>query len=195
MRPTTHFHSALFLLGIIYLNVPDFSWILGLIFLAGSVLIDLDSFLSAFLKEKNHRFYVFHSLLFWIFISVIFLILRYTTTDFFDYFLYFSLGAIWHLLFDLLDWGLPLLPLPKFRKIYLGLLKEENLKVKIENFFLKKYWNSKVMIFVELLFFSLSFLGWFLIPNQLIIGTACIGLATYMFFIYEMKALIRIRDK
>jgi hypothetical protein len=195
MRPTTHFHSALFLLGIIYLNVPDFSWILGLIFLAGSVLIDLDSFLSAFLKEKNHRFYVFHSLLFWTIISTIFLILRYTTTEFFDYFLYFSLGAIWHLIFDLLDWGLPLLPLPKFRKIYLGILKEENLEVKPENFFLKKYWNSKVILFVELLFFSLSFLGWFLIPVQLFIGTACIGLATYMFFLFEMKLLIKMREK
>ncbi|MCK4896631.1 MAG: hypothetical protein KAS47_07475, partial [Candidatus Heimdallarchaeota archaeon] len=65
--------------------MPDFSWILGIIFLAGSVLIDLDSFLSTFLKEKNHRFYIFHSLLFWIFLSIVFLILRYTTTEFFDY--------------------------------------------------------------------------------------------------------------
>lgn len=195
MRPTTHFHSALFLLGIIYLNVPDFSWILGLIFLAGSVLIDLDSLLSSFLKEKNHRFYVFHSLLFWILLSVIFLILRYSTTEFFDYFLYFSLGAIWHLVFDLLDWGLPLLPVQKFRKIYFGILKEENLEVRPEYFFLKKYWSSKVMIFVELLFFALSFLGWFLIPIQLIIGTVCIGLVTYMFLIYEMKILIRMREK
>lgn len=195
MRPTTHFHSALFLLGIIYLNVPDFSWILGLIFLAGSVLIDLDSLLSSFLKEKNHRFYVFHSLLFWILLSVIFLILRYSTTEFFDYFLYFSLGAIWHLVFDLLDWGLPLLPVQKFRKTYFGILKEENLEVRPEYFFLKKYWSSKVMIFVELLFFALSFLGWFLIPIQLIIGTVCIGLVTYMFLIYEMKILIRMREK
>ena len=175
--------------------MPDFSWILGIIFLAGSVLIDLDSFLSTFLKEKNHRFYIFHSLLFWIFLSIVFLILRYTTTEFFDYFLYFGLGAICHLLLDLLDWGLPLLPIPKFRKIYLGILKEENLEVKPEYYFLKKYWNSKVMIFIELLFFSLSFLGWFLIPDPLIIGTACIGLIAYLFFIFEMKILIRIVKK
>lgn len=175
--------------------MPDFSWILGIIFLAGSVLIDLDSILSTFLKEKNHRFYIFHSLLFWIFLSIIFLILRYTITEFFDYFLYFGLGAICHLLFDLLDWGLPLLPLPKFRKIYLGILKEENLEVKPEYFFLKKYWNNKIMIFIELLFFSLSFLGWFLIPDQLIIGTACIGLIAYLFFIFEMNKLIRMEDK
>ncbi|MHA1202356.1 MAG: metal-dependent hydrolase [Candidatus Heimdallarchaeaceae archaeon] len=194
MRPTTHFHSSLFLLGIIYFNVPNFSWILGIVFLAGNVLIDLDSFLSPFLEEKNHRYYVFHSLLFWILLSVIFLILRYSATEFFDYFLYFSLGAIYHLLFDLLDWGLPLLPLPKFRKIYLGILKEENIEDRSEYFFLKKYWNSKVMIFVELLFFALSFLGWFLIPIQLIIGTACIGLVTYVFLIYEMKVLFRMRD-
>ena len=195
MRPTAHFHSSLFLLGVIYLNMPDFSWILGIIFLAGSVLIDLDSFLSTFLKEKNHRFYIFHSLLFWIFLSIVFLILRYTTTEFFDYFLYFGLGAICHLLLDLLDWGLPLLPIPKFRKIYLGIIKEENLEVKPEYYFLKKYWNSKVMIFIELLFFSLSFLGWFLIPVPLIIGTACIGLIAYLFFIFEMKILIRIVKK
>ncbi len=195
MRPTTHFHSSLFLLGIIYFNIPDFSWIFSIIFLAGSVLIDLDSFLSIFLKEKNHRHYIFHSLLFWIFLSAIFLILRYTTTEFFDYFLCFSLGAIYHLLFDLLDWGLPLLPLPKFRKIYLGILKEENLEVKPEYFFLKKYWNSKVMIIIELLFFSLSVLGWFLIPDQLIIGTACIGFVTYLFFIFEMNVLIKMKGK
>ena len=195
MRPTTHFHSSLFLLGIIYLNIPDFSWILGTIFLAGSVLIDLDRFLSTFLKEKNHRHYVFHSLLFWIFLSAIFLTLRYTTTEFFDYFLIFCLGAIWHLLFDLLDWGLPVLPLKKFRKIYLGLLKEENLVDKSEYFFLKKYWSNKVIILIELLFFSLSFLGWFLIPDPLIIGTACIGLIAYLFFIFEMKILIRIVKK
>jgi len=195
MRPTAHFHSSLFLLGIIYLNIPEFSWVIGIIFLASSVLIDLDSFLSSFLKEKNHRFYIFHSLLFWIFLSAIFLILRYSTTVFFDYFLYFGLGAIWHLLFDLLDWGLPLLPLPKFRKCYLGIFKKENLEVKTEHFFLKKYWNSRVMIFIELLFFSLSFLGWFLIPDQLIIGTASIGFATYLFFIFEMNVLIRMKDK
>ncbi|MHA1550779.1 MAG: metal-dependent hydrolase [Candidatus Heimdallarchaeaceae archaeon] len=195
MRPTTHFHSSLFLLGIIYLNIPEFSWVLGIIFLAGSVLIDLDRVLSAFLKEKNHRHYVFHSLLFWISLSALFLILRYTTTEFFDYFLVFCLGAIWHLLFDLLDWGLPVLPLQKFRKIYLGLLKEKNLEVKPEYFFLEKYWSSKVMIFVELLFFSLSFLGWFLIPNPLIIGSACIGLVAYLFFIFEMNVLLSIKNK
>ncbi len=195
MRPTAHFHSSLFLLGIIYLNIPDFPWILGINFLAGSVLIDLDSFLSTFLKEKNHRFYIFHSLLFWVFLSAIFLILRYTTTEFIDYFLYFGLGAIYHLLFDLLDWGLPLLPLPKYRKIYLGMLKEENLEVRTKYFFLKKYWFSRVMIFIELLFFSLSFLGWFLIPDPLIIGTVCIGLAAYLFFIFEMNILIRMEDK
>ncbi|MHA1464188.1 MAG: metal-dependent hydrolase [Candidatus Heimdallarchaeaceae archaeon] len=195
MRPTAHFHSSLFLLGIIYINVPEFSWLLGIIFLAGSVLIDLDRFLSLFLKEKNHRFYIFHSLLFWIFLAIIFLILRYTSTEFFDYFLYFSLGAIWHLLFDLLDWGLPLLPLSNFRKIYLGILKGENLEDKPENFFLKKYWYSRVMIFIELLFFALSFLGWFFMPDQLIIGSASIGLIAYLFFIFEMNVLIRIDDK
>ena len=195
MRPTTHFHSSLFLLGIIYLNAPDFSWVLGTIFLASSVLIDLDSFLSAFLKEKNHRFYIFHSLLFWIFLVAIFLTLRYTASVFFDHFLYFCLGTICHLLLDLFDWGLPLLPLSKFRKIYLGILREENLETKPKYFFLKKYWSSKVMIFVELLFFSLSFLGWFLIPDQLIIGTACIGLVTYLFFIFEMNILRRMGDR
>lgn len=195
MRPTTHFHSSLFLLGIIYLNAPDFSWALGTIFLASSVLIDLDSFLSAFLKEKNHRYYIFHSLLFWTFLATIFLTLQYTVSVFFDYFLYFCLGAIWHLLLDLFDWGLPLLPHSKFRKIYLGILKEENLEVKPKYFFLKKYWNSKVMIFIESLFFSLSFLGWFLVPNQLFIGTASIGLVAYLFFISEMKVLFRREDK
>ncbi len=195
MRPTTHFHSSLFLLGIIYLSIPEFPWVLGIIFLASSVLIDLDTFLSTFLKEKNHRSYVFHSLLFWIFLSIIFLILRFSVTEFFDYFLTFCLGAIWHLLFDLIDWGLPLLPLPKFRRSYLGILKEKNLEDKSKHFFLKKYWNSKVIVIIESLFFALSFLGWFYIPNQLIIEAVCIGLAVYLFFIFEMITLIKIKDK
>ncbi len=195
MRPTTHFHSSMFLLGIIYLSIPEFPWVLGIIFLVSSVLIDLDTFFSSFLKEKNHRFYIFHSLLFWTFLSIIFLILRYSTVEFFDYFLAFCLGGIWHLLFDLLDWGLPLLPLQKFRKIYLGILKEQNLEEKSKLFFLKKYWNSKVIIIIESLFLALSFLGWFFIPYQLIIGAGCIGLATYVFFIFEMSILIRTKDK
>ena len=195
MRPTTHFHSSMFLLGIIYLSIPEFPWVLGIIFLASSVLIDLDTFLSSFLKEKNHRFYIFHSLLFWTLLSIIFLILRYSTVEFFDYFLAFCLGVIWHLLFDLIDWGLPLLPLPKFQKSYLGILKEKNLEDKNKRFFLKKYWNNRVIVIIESLFFVLSFLGWFFIPNQLIIGAGCIGLAVYMFFIFEMSVLIRTKDK
>jgi len=195
MRPTTHFHSSLFLLGIIYLSIPEFSWVLGIIFLAGSVLIDLDTFLSSVLKEKNHRLYIFHSLLFWIFMSIIFLVLRFSTLEFFDYFLAFCLGAIWHLLLDLIDWGLPLLPLHKFRKSYLGILKEKNLDDKSKDFFLKKYWNSKIIVIIESLFFALSFLGWFYIPYQLIIEAVCIGLAAYLFFIFEMVTLNKIRNK
>ena len=169
----------------------DFSWISGLLFLGGSVIIDIDVIFSMFIEEKNHRYYITHSFLFWVILIIIFLILRFTLTIFFDYFLYLIIGIIWHLLLDLIDWGLPILPSKKVSRIYLGFLKEDANIEKNSSYFLKTYWSNKLILSIELLLFASSLLGWFFVPYELLIGVGIICFLVYLFFVYEMLKLTK----
>lgn len=158
MRPTAHLHFSLIIVFLLEMYSTNFLNIYAVFLVCGSVFIDGDILLKIFFKERNHRRYVTHSILFWFILGVIFYLSK-------VYYLYFfTIGVMFHLLLDLVDWGLPLIPHLPNQKLTPHLLKrddDENRKKAYINI----YWKNKIILLIEIILLisgvtAFIFLNW-----------------------------------
>lgn len=178
MRPSGHLHNTSIALAFLFTLFHNFSILEGVLFLSGSLLLDGDFFISKKLfKIANHREFLTHSVLFYIILIILCLI-----THFVLFWLF--LGALYHLFFDLLDWGLPLIPF-RHNTYFTPHLLEVPTKLD-EVYFFKTYFNNKIIFISELLFLlgfivSLAFLPVDFIILLLLIEILVISEFTFQF--------------
>lgn len=104
MRPSGHLHSTVIALALLYHFIPSFSLLEGALFLAGAVLLDGDFIVSKkFFHMGNHRMFLTHSMPFFVILILISLFTHFIL-------LWLFLGALYHLSFDIFDWGIPIVP-------------------------------------------------------------------------------------
>ncbi|NVM04279.1 MAG: metal-dependent hydrolase [Candidatus Helarchaeota archaeon] len=134
-----------------------------------SMIIDLDFLFSKFAQKHNHRRLITHTFFPYIIIALISILLINITPLWFYIFL-FSVCAIIHVCVDLIDWGIsPFLP---FNKNFVGGILERPNTNETESYWVRRcyyvnrYYGSKIIISIELIFGILAFLSiLFFAPN------------------------------
>ena len=119
-----------------------------------SFLIDFDFIFSKYAKNRNHRILPTHG------ITLYLIILPFGIFNSIFYFV--GLAGIFHVLMDCIDWGVGLFS-PISKKIYFGILpkppeniiNEESIR-KRQCWFTLTYYNSKILLIVEVLVLILS---------------------------------------
>ena len=122
------------LIFIDYLTLFQLYLIIGVI-----VLIDFDFIFSNFAKDHNHRRLFTHSFIPYLILLPLGLI--------FIEFLWVGIAGLFHLLFDMLDWGIyPLTP--KFKdEIFAGFLHVPKTEEKLKRcYFIKRYYARKALL-------------------------------------------------
>lgn len=187
MRSTAHLHSATIALLFIYHLNSQVDTLIGVFFLFGVMGLDADFILAKIVfKIQNHRDFITHN----IFVYLILLPIAYS---FNPYLFWLILGAIYHLLFDLFDWGLPLKP-TSIVTPHILIVPES----KEEVYFFKTYFNNIVIRFVEIVLFS-GFLATLLqFDNVLIyfiLVIELVVLAEFFYQIFRLKQLNSVSPK
>ncbi len=129
---------------------------LFVLFLIGNVIPDFDYVILNFLPEKyklrNHRDFFTHWPVVWLFCIFIAMFLKN------DFFLWFSMGGLSHLVLDTVDWGVAWLVPIKNGKISLLSLQNQVQSTWRLKHFLVAYYKNKVILMLEALFFTFSLL-------------------------------------
>jgi len=150
LRASGHLHSTTTFVMILFQFNTSLTVLEGALFLIGAMLLDGDFFVSKFFfKIPNHRNFITHAPL----LYVILLPLTYLVNPIL---VWLTCGAIFHLLFDVFDWGLPLKPTTMVTPHILQVPP-----ITEEKYFFKAYYSNKNILFIEgtlLLCFILSLL-------------------------------------
>ena len=136
------------LLGLIIANILELNNLPLLLFVLGSIIPDIDIILGI-LQKKNHRTFVSHFPMIWLFFSLI--------SAFFklDVYWFFMAGFL-HLLVDVLDWEVyVLMPFSNFKLSLFSLDPEAILQGKTFSEQVILYYRQKKIIFTELILFGL----------------------------------------
>ncbi|MHA2112308.1 MAG: metal-dependent hydrolase [Candidatus Hodarchaeales archaeon] len=136
------------LLGIIITNSLELNNLPLLLFVLGSIFPDIDIILGI-LWKKNHRKFVSHFPMIWLFFSLISAFLK------IDVYWFFMAGFL-HLLVDVLDWEVYLLmPISNFKLSLFSLDPEAILQGKTFSEQVVLYYHQKRIIFTELIIFGM----------------------------------------
>lgn len=136
------------LLGLIIANSLELNNLPLLLFVLGSIFPDIDIIFSIFWK-KNHRTFVSHFPMIWLFFSLISAFLK------LDVYWFFMAGFL-HLLVDVLDWEVYLLmPFSNFKLSLFSLDPEAILQGKTFSEQVVLYYHQKKIIFTELIIFGM----------------------------------------
>ncbi len=136
------------LLGLIIVNSLELNNLPFLLFVLGSIFPDIDIILGI-LQKKNHRTFVSHFPMIWLFFSLI--------SAFFklDVYWFFMAGFL-HLLVDVLDWEVYLfMPFSNFKLSLFSLDPEAILQGKTFSEQVVLYYRQKKIIFTELMIFGM----------------------------------------
>ena len=186
MRPSGHVHSTTIALALLFGFMHSFTQLQGFLFLLGSLLLDNDYHISKrIFKQANHRDFITHSILFYL-ILIPLCFLGHLEI------IWLFIGAFFHLSFDLLDWGLPLLPFRPNTYITPHLLTVPSQIDEI--YFFKTYFGNKIILLVEIVLFiglilSLAFLPLNLLILVLMVET--LVLAEFLFQLTKSKSLTK----
>ena len=184
MRPSGHAHATTIALALLYFFISNFNLLEAILFLSGSLLLDGDFVVTKIIfKMKNHRDFITHSYL----IYLILIILSYI---FHLIFIWLFLGALYHLCFDVFDWGLPILPFnPDLYVTPHLLIVPSQLE---EVYFFKTYFRNKFIYFLEIFLFLGFIVSILFLPLILIVLVSAIEimiLAEFLFQFTKSKAL------
>ena len=136
------------LLGLIIANSLELSNLPLLLFVLGSIIPDIDIILGI-LQKKNHRTFVSHFPMIWLFLSLISVFLKLDVYWFF-------MGGFLHLLVDVLDWEVYLLmPFSNYKLSLFSLDPEAILQGKTFREQVVLYYHQKKIIFAELIIFGM----------------------------------------
>ena len=136
------------LLGLIIANSLELNNLPLLLFVLGSIFPDIDIIFSIFWK-KNHRTFVSHFPMIWLFFSLISAFLK------LDVYWFFMAGFL-HLLVDVLDWEVYLfMPFSNFKLSLFSLDPEAILQGKTFSEQVVLYYHQKKIIFTELIIFGM----------------------------------------
>ncbi|MHA1543047.1 MAG: metal-dependent hydrolase [Candidatus Hodarchaeales archaeon] len=136
------------LLGLIIANSLELNNLPLLLFVLGSIFPDIDIIFSIFWK-KNHRTFVSHFPMIWLFFCLISAFLK------LDVYWFFMAGFL-HLLVDVLDWEVYLLmPFSNFKLSLFSLDPEAILQGKTFSEQVVLYYHQKKIIFTELIIFGM----------------------------------------
>ena len=141
MRPSAHFSSAIIFLSIISFFYVKLSMVDWLLFLGGTIGIDLDYLLRFVFKEQNHRKYWTHSPIFWVILLILVYFLR------ISWIFWAVAGILLHLLLDIIDWGLYLSPYNK--NALFPYLFRAYPKLSSEKEFSFYYWRNPAIVTIE----------------------------------------------
>ena len=183
MRPSAHFHSAISMLGLIYIFNPSFSIFYSTLFIIGCLAIDLDFLWSLVSNSSsNHRLYITHYPL----LYVLLLLLSYLLN--LDYLIFLFAGALYHLFFDWFDWGLPIIPFMSEKYMTPHLLHiPEGRKMNSESDFFKLYFNNKFIRNLEIILLAGFLLAFIYLPDELKIIVIIIEVLIVMEFGINLK--------
>jgi len=125
-----------------------------IIIISVSILIDFDFIFSKFAKDHNHRRLPTHGFIPYLILLPFGLIMI--------EFLWIGIAGIFHVLVDMIDWGIyPITPRLK-DKILGGFLFvpeiDENSEPLKKCYFVNTYYESKIIIALEIVYFSASFI-------------------------------------
>ncbi len=181
MRPSGHLHTTTIALAFLFSFLHNFSLFEGVLFLLGSLLLDGDFFVSKkIFKIVNHREFITHSFLFYFGLIILCLMSHIIL-------LWVFLGALYHLLFDLFDWGLPIIPFKHNTYFTPHLLKvPSNLE---EVFFFKTYFSNKIISLAEIVFLVGFVLSLPLIPVDFIILLLLIEILVLSEFTFQFRKI------
>lgn len=148
-----HIHLLAGLIGMNLLKQWNINNLSQIMFLIGSIFPDIDLVYSLITK-RNHREFITHFPLFWLFLGI------FTTFFLFDT-VWFFIGTLIHVFIDIIDWNVYLFgPFTKYSFTILNLdyekiTKDKRLMKSIQNY----YSNRKILIIEStiLLLFFLSF--------------------------------------
>ena len=136
------------LLGLIIAYSLELNNLPLLLFVFGSIFPDIDIILGI-LWKKNHRTFVSHFPMIWLFFFLISAFLK------LDVYWFFMAGFL-HLLVDVLDWEVYLLmPFSNFKLSLFSLDPEEILQGKTFREQVVMYYRQKKIIFAELIIFGM----------------------------------------
>lgn len=178
MRPTGHLSASTIFIGFIYYFNPSTNITLVLAFLFGSLVIDIDYTFRFVLEEENHRTYFSHYLPFWLSLILIFSLFQVRLG------IFFTAGAIFHLLFDWFDWGLPMVPHTHNSPLTPHLLKKPN-KIMPESYYFSQYWKNPIIIGLEIALLIFAILTLFFVPFELVLIILLFGFVTYGEFLFR----------
>jgi len=165
------------ILSLIYSYFIDSFTVNIIVIFCISFLIDFDFVFSRYAKNRNHRVLPTHGIIIYLIILPIGIFL--------PVFYFISIAGVVHVLIDCLDWGVGILS-PFSKKIYFGrlpkppetVINEESLR-KRQCWFTTTYYNSKFLLFLEILFmifaiFTIFFIDiaywWFLLIYFFFLG-------------------------
>lgn len=169
MRTSGHLHSTTIALVFILHFNTSVTVFEGLLFLIGSIFLDGDYIIAKMVfKVENHRNFITHSTIFY-FVLIFFTILLHS------FLFWLFAGSLFHLVFDVFDWGLPLLP----NRFFTPHLLEVPVNKK-EIYFFQAYFENKIILSLELLFlvgfiFSLFFLNYQIVAFAIFLEICVIG--------------------
>ena len=141
MRPSGHLQSTTIALVFLFSFNSSLTVLEGALFLLGSLFLDVDYIISKnIFKIDNHRNFITHSVLFYLFLILLTILTH-------SYFFWLFAGSLFHLFFDIFDWGLPLHPY----RFFTPHLIDDPVNKK-EKYFFKNYFENKIIYSLELLF-------------------------------------------
>lgn len=148
MRPSAHFYSGLIFWFILFvLNLSNLEYDL-IFFITPVIILDLDYLGKFIFIEQNHRKYLTHSPTLWF----VFLVGTYLIQ--FKILFWISLGFLFHVIIDIIDWGIFLIPIKNIKQT--PHLLKVNKFMKTEKDFSIVYWNNKSILILELTLFLIS---------------------------------------
>ncbi|UYP47864.1 hypothetical protein NEF87_004149 [Candidatus Lokiarchaeum ossiferum] len=167
MHSSVHWGLGIIIAGITSLYISVNFWIVGLIILS-SIFADFDIFLRKYAQNGNHRMLFTHS----IYLPMILILIGFLSSKIVIIVMGFS--YLIHILIDLLDWGTNALFTNRIFGIRFLLKRDEHLRVpeiidqeKIPQwFFVKRYYNSVIMIGIEVFVSIIMFITLFLYIPQ-----------------------------
>ena len=175
MRPSGHIHSAVITTFIIFKLNPSVDILSGACFIIGVMLLDADFILAlSNLGPDNHREFISHN----IFLYIILVPFAFLVNN---YLFWLIFGCLFHLLFDLFDWGLPLRPTTFVTPHILQV--PEN---KQESYFFKTYFSNRLIQGFEIIMFSGFFIATLLLNNELVYLIAFIEFFVVLEFLYQL---------
>ncbi|MFW9995726.1 MAG: metal-dependent hydrolase [Candidatus Odinarchaeota archaeon] len=148
MMPYSHFFSAIIVARLLQLEP-----LVTQVFIIAAVIPDLD-YIPGIIYKRNHREYPPHYFILWFLTMVVAMIFSS------EILFIFSAGGLFHLLFDLIDWGMkPLQPFHGYESRGLLTIDET---IKSQKDFFRAYYSNRTILLLEIMLVALSVLLVFL---------------------------------